>query len=260
MSKSQSQNSPNFKSPGDAIAEHSPRFAHGPDFKIGDHALTPQEIQSLMAEFLTTERVERIAKTVDGRTCDVAVVLEGVSDLGNLSAVMRSAEAMGVQRAHVIQLSEKFKAANRVSKGADKWLDVEKWHGTLACTRELKRQGYQIVATHLDERAKPISEIDFTRPTAIVFGNEKDGITPEMIAEADHTMIIPMQGFVQSFNISVAAAIAIYHIYLERMKAFGKMGNLSETEKEILKAEFCLRSNDKPERLLREILSRRGDL
>ena len=248
---------PTSLSTSDLSAEISPRFAHSSDFSIGEHTLTPQEIQSLMAEYLTPERVKRIAKTVEGRTCDVAVVLEGVSDLGNLSAVMRSAEAMGVQRAHVIQLSEKFKAANRVSKGADKWLDVEKWHGTLACTRELKRQGYQIVATHLDERAKPISEIDFTKPTAIVFGNEKDGITPEMIAEADHTMIIPMQGFVQSFNISVAAAIAIYHIYLERMKAFGKMGNLTDIEKEFLKAEFCLRSSDDPERLLSEVLSRR---
>lgn len=237
----------------------SARFAHSPDFKIGSNTLSPFEIQKLMARYLTTERVERIAKTVEGRTCDVAVVLEGIYDRGNISAVLRSAEAMGVQRAHVIELSERFKSANRVSKGADKWLDVQKWQGTLDCTRELKRQGYQIIATHLDERAKPIGEIDFTKPTALVFGNEKDGITPEMIREADQTVIIPMQGFVQSFNISVAAAIALYHIYLERMKAFGKMGDLSEFEKEILKAEFCLRSSDNPERLLNEVLSRESD-
>jgi tRNA (guanosine-2'-O-)-methyltransferase len=251
----------------------SERFPHSGRFAIGGHELSASEVVEIMGEYLTSERQERIQLAVEGRTCDLVPVLEDIYDRGNISAVLRSAEAMGCQVAHVIEIGEKFKSANRVSKGADKWLDVKRWKSspstmtdtlgerpesaTLSCVRELKRLGYQILATHLDDRAKPIGEMDFSRPTAIVFGNEKDGISPEMAELADHTIIIPMQGFVQSFNISVAAAIALYHAHSERVRKLGRAGNLSPQEKEILRAEFSLRSSDNPERLIEEVLTRR---
>jgi tRNA (guanosine-2'-O-)-methyltransferase len=235
----------------------SPRFPHDGRFCFGGQILTAQKVLDLLGEYLTPERQERIRKTVEGRTCEVVPVLENIYDRGNVSAVLRSAEAMGYQCAHVIELTEKFKSANRVTKGADKWLNVRRWHSTKECTQELKRLGYQILATHLHARARPIGEMDFTRPTAIVFGNEKDGISQEMIAEADQTIIIPMQGFVQSFNISVAAAISLYHVYMERMRLLDRHGDLSEVEKEILRADYSLRSSDNPERLIEEILQRK---
>jgi tRNA (guanosine-2'-O-)-methyltransferase len=235
----------------------STRFPHSGIFHTGEREATAAEILELVAPFLTPERQARIQQTVELRTCNVVPVLENIYDRGNISAVLRSAEALGYQCAHVIELSERFKNANRVSKGADKWLDVHRWKSTLECTQELKRQGFQILATHLDANAKPIGEMDFSRPTAIVFGNEKDGISAEMAREADHTVIIPMHGFVQSFNISVAAAIAFYHIFMERNRLLGKHGDLSEVEKNILRAEFSLRSSKNPERLIDEILERR---
>jgi tRNA (guanosine-2'-O-)-methyltransferase len=210
----------------------------------------------VMNMYLTAERQARINLAVEGRTCNVVPVLENIYDRGNVSAVLRSAEAMGYQCTHVIELREKFKAAGRVAQGADKWVDVQRWKSTVECTTELKKQGFQILATHLDENAKPIGEMDFTRPTAIVFGNEKDGISPEMIAAADHTVIIPMQGFVQSFNISVAAAISLYHIYRERLRLLGAHGDLSESEKWILRAEYSMRSSKNPEKLIAETLLR----
>ena len=83
-----------------------------------------------------------------------------------------------------------------MTSGADKWLDVTRWKSTVACTRRTEAAKVtKILATHLDANAKPIGEMDFTRPTAIVYGNEKDGISPEMIAEADQTIIIPMKRF-----------------------------------------------------------------
>jgi len=237
----------------------SPRFPLPGKFHIADRDLLPEEVLRWLAPILTPERQARIQKTVEGRTCEVVPVLENIYDRGNVSAVLRSAEAMGYQCAHVIEIGEKFKSANRVTQGADKWLNVRRWRSTAECTAELKRLGYQILATHLDERARPIGEMDFTRPTAIVFGNEKDGISKEMIEQADQTVIIPMQGFVQSFNISVAAAIALYHIYMERLRKLGRHGDLSEEEKLILRADFSLRSSDNPERLLQEILERQGN-
>lgn len=232
------------------------RFPHSGEYEFANKKLTAKDILNLMQPYLTPERQARIREAVESRTCNVVPVLENIYDRGNVSAVLRSAEAMGYQCAHVIEIGEKFKSANRVTQGADKWLDVKKWKSTLECTRELKKQGFQILATHLDANAKPIGEMDFTRPTAIVFGNEKDGISKEMIQEADQTIIIPMHGFVQSFNISVAGAISLYHIYMERMRTLGRHGDLSDAEKEILCAEFSLRSSKNPERLLEEILSR----
>ncbi len=232
------------------------RFPHLGQYEIGGKTLSAATILELMKPFLTPERQERIRQAVELRTCNVVPVLENIYDRGNISAVLRSAEAMGYQCAHVIELGEKFKSANRVTQGADKWLDVRKWKSTVECTRELKRLGYQVLATHLDQNAKPIGEMDFTKPTAIVFGNEKEGISKEMIEEADQTIIIPMNGFVQSYNISVAAAISLYHIYMERTRHLPKHGDLTEEEKLILRAEFSLRSSQNPEKLLEEVLKR----
>jgi tRNA (guanosine-2'-O-)-methyltransferase len=226
------------------------RFPHDGRYDVDGKSLTAREVIKLVEPFLTAERQAKILDVVSRRTCNVAAVLENIYDRGNVSAVLRSAEAHGFQRVHVIELSEKFKSSDRVTQGADKWLDVTRWKSTIECTRELKRQGYQIVATHLDKNAVPIGEIDFTIPTAIVFGNEKDGISQEMIAEADRTVIIPMHGFVQSFNISVAAAIAFYHVAQERIRKLGKNGDLTEEEQLILRAEFSLRSSKNSDRLL----------
>ncbi len=237
----------------------SPRFPHQDRFPSGQ---TAKEILELLEPFLTAERQEKIRKVVGGRTCNVVPVLENIFDRGNISAVLRSAEALGFQCAHVIEADDKFKNSARVSKGADKWLDVKRWRSqtpgqaTKDCVNALKATGYQIIATHLDDRAKPIAEIDFSIPTAIVYGNEKDGISKEMIELCDQTVIIPMQGFVQSFNISVAAAISLYHIALERQAKLGLQGDLNEAEIEILRAEFSLRSSDNPEGLIEEILAR----
>lgn len=234
------------------------RFPHDGRFVFGDAVLGAPRVLELLEPQLTAERQERIRKTVEGRTCNVAVVLENIYDRGNVSAVLRSAEAMGYQCAHVIEIGEKFKSSARVTQGADKWLDVKKWKSTGECVRELKRLGYRIVATHLDSRAKPIGEIDFTVPTALVLGNEADGISQEMIAAADDTTIIPMHGFVQSFNISVAGAVSLYHIMRERERAMGRHGDLTDEEKSVLRAEFSLRSSKNPERLIEELLARRS--
>ena len=233
------------------------RFPHDGRFVFGDHVLEAKQVLELLEPQLTPERQERIRAAVEGRTCNVVPVLEDIYDRGNVSAVLRSAEAMGFQCAHVIELGEKFKSSARVTQGADKWLDVKKWKSTSECVGELKRLGYKIVATHLDSRAKPIGEIDFSKPTALVLGNEAEGISKEMIELADETTIIPMHGFVQSFNISVAGAISFYHIMRERERVLGTSGDLTDAEKLVLRAEFSLRSSKNPERLIEELLARK---
>jgi tRNA (guanosine-2'-O-)-methyltransferase len=202
---------------------------------------------------LTPERRRRIEAVVRGRCFSVVSVMENIYDRGNVSAVLRSAEALGFGQTHLIELGEKFKEANRVTAGADKWVEVKRWKSTRDCVNALKAEGKQIVVTHLDATSKPIAEIDFTRPTALVLGNEKDGISPEMAALADHRVVLPMSGFVQSYNISVAGALCFYHIYQDRLRRQGSHGDLSVEEQEILKAVYALRTLDSAADILRRL-------
>lgn len=215
-------------------------------FYIKSQIFEPQVVLERLNPYLTDARKKRIADVVSKRTYDVVPVLDGLYDKGNVSAAMRSAEAMGLQEFHVIESGEKFKSSSRVAQGSDKWLDVYKWKKVEPCVGYLKEKGYKIIATHLDASV-PISEVDFTQKTAIVFGNEKDGVSKEILDVCDQRVIIPMQGFTQSFNISVAAAMSFYHIFLSRMQRLGHHGNLTDVQKEYLTAQFYLNTVDNPE-------------
>lgn len=193
---------------------------------------------------LTEARRARIDQVVKGRNFSSAVVLEGIYDRGNISAVMRSAEGLGFANCHIIETGERFKESARVTAGADKWVETTKWKRTSDCVQSLKAQGYKIIVTHLDERSKPLHEVDFSGKTALVLGNEKDGVSPEMVAAADVCAIVPMSGFVQSFNISVAGALSMYHIHQDRLLKLGRNGDLTEEQQEILKAIYYMRTQD----------------
>lgn len=203
---------------------------------------TPARVIEVLGPYLTPARAERLTGVISRRTATVVTVIEGLINLGNVSAVMRSAEALGFHRFHVIEGGTRFKNSPRTSQGAEKWLDVTNWPDAATCIPQLQAEGYSVVATHLDDTAVPISEIDFTKRTALVFGNEKDGISEELLQLADRRCIIPMAGFVQSFNISVAAAVALYHAYHDRMTRQGFHGDLDDTEKQALLAAYYYRS------------------
>lgn len=213
----------------------------------------PAEIIRQLTPFLSTERMARLADVVSRRTDTVVTVIEGLINLGNVSAVMRSAEALGFHKFHIIEGDAAFKNSQRTSQGADKWLDVSKWSTPAACVPALQAQGYNVVATHLDETAVDISEIDFTKPTALVFGNEADGVSDALLELVDQRCIIPMAGFVQSFNISVAAAVALYHAYHDRMSRQGFHGDLDEAAREALLASYCYRSVNHADDILLKI-------
>ena len=208
-------------------------FPLSPQIPIRDDLRVQYDlVVKTIGPLLTADRVAKIERVVAGRNFSNAVVLEGIYDRGNISAVMRTAEAFGFVNFHVIETQERFKEANRVTQGADKWTEVQKWKTTRECVLDLKKRGHKIVATSL-EASKPIDEIDWTVPTALVLGNEKDGISKEMFELSDERVVIPMTGFVQSFNISVAGALCLYHLYLDRMARFGKAGDVTNEEKEI---------------------------
>ena len=210
-------------------------------------------------------RCERIAAVVAARTVQVVPVLERVHDLGNVNAVLRSAEGLGYGAAHLVDLQGDAAVwaasleddaglveggsveggmgrARRQSQGADKWIDLHLWPDATAACDGLRAQGYRIVATHLAADAVPIVEVDFAVPTALVFGNERDGISPELLARADLNVVLPIDGFIQSYNISVAAALGLYHARQDRIARLGRHGDLSAEEQEALAARYYIRS------------------
>jgi tRNA (guanosine-2'-O-)-methyltransferase len=208
---------------------------------------------------LTPERVEKINKVVEERTFNIVAVLEDIYDRGNASAVMRSAEALGIGLVHSIEPGEKFKESQRASAGADKWVEIKRWKSTQEFIAQIKSEKKQLLVTHLHAASKPISEIDFSKPTAIVFGNEKTGASAELVQAADACILLPMVGFVQSYNISVAAALCFYHIYMDRLRRQGFHGDLNEEEKMILRTHYYMRTQPSSEEYLRE-LAARGEL
>jgi tRNA (guanosine-2'-O-)-methyltransferase len=231
-------------------------FPHSERIPVDMHLSVHYElILQHIGPLLTAERRQKIDRVVAGRNFETAVVLEGIYDRGNISAVMRTAEGLGYANFHVIETQEKFKEANRVTQGADKWVEVQKWKQSKDCIKALKDQGYRICVTTL-EASKPIAEIDFSGKTALVLGNERDGVTHEMIDAADERMIIPMPGFVQSFNISVAGALCLYHIMQDRIRRTGSNADLTPKEQEILKALYYMRTQDSAADYLKEMFSR----
>ena len=203
--------------------------------------LSLDQIVERLGPILTPERIHKLHKVIVKRSFQMVSVLENIYDRGNVSAVMRSADAFGFLRMHLVdQPGAKFKAANRVSKGAEKWLDVHLHSSASDAVAKLRAAGYQILATHLDTDVS-IDSIDFSRRTAIVMGNEKEGVSREMLSAVDGMVRIPMFGFSQSFNISVAAALVFYQARLRI-----KEGLDPELAKQVL-ANYYLRCFDSPE-------------
>ncbi|HWU43570.1 MAG TPA: RNA methyltransferase [Bdellovibrio sp.] len=232
-------------------------FPYGPDIEVNAHLkVNYQVVLDKVGPLLTEDRRQKIERVVAQRNFATAVVLESIYDRGNISAVMRSAEGLGFGNFHIIETQEKFKESARVTQGADKWVETKKWKKTSDCVSSLKEQGYKIYVTHLDARSKPLHEVDFTGKAALVLGNEKDGVSAEMVKAADETVIIPMTGFVQSFNISVAGALALYHISQDRLKKLGTNASLSVLEQNILRAHYYMRTQDSSFQYLEELFSR----
>ena len=216
----------------------------------GRHTVTTKQVLEHVYPLLTPERREKIERVAQGRCFDISVVLESIYDRGNISAVMRTAEGLGFSNFHIIETFEKFKNANRVTQGADKWVESKKWKSTDDFIQFAKQNKIRICVTSL-EAAKPIHEIDFSTPLALVLGNEKDGVSKKMLEAADERVIIPMPGFVQSFNISVAGALCLYQVYQDRLKRLGRVADVTPEQIEILKAQYAMRTLDSAEDILK---------
>jgi tRNA (guanosine-2'-O-)-methyltransferase len=189
--------------------------------------------------FLLPERKARIDEVVAHRTRTLTVVMEAFCDPQNVNAVVRTCEAFGIQDLHVVEgVMKPYDRNRKVSQNADKWLDVHRWQGTRACLEHLRGQGFAIYATHIGPGSRSLSELSFAGNVALVFGNEHRGVSAEALALADAQYVIPMFGFVQSLNVSVAAAISIAKAVERRVAERGRHGDLADADAAALRERF----------------------
>ena len=195
-----------------------------------------------LADWLRPERLLRLREVLMRRTGYIAIAMEAVDDGHNQAAILRSAEAFGVQNVVVIEGKQPFQPAKGVTQGAHKWLTIRRMPGIQDTIDALHAWGFQVYATDLGEGARPIEAIGLARPTAILFGNEKEGVSREALERADGRFYIPMAGFVQSFNVSVAAAIALYELTRRAREIAKDRYELKPSERHKLFVTWCLRS------------------
>lgn len=200
------------------------------------------ELIGFLGEYITESRRELIDEKLNLRTRYITVVLEDIYDPHNASAVMRSCECFGIQDIHVVEQRNSYELSKSVTKGSSKWITLHRYNEPGAdniknCYEVLRSKGYRILAASSDPGASSLREYKLKSPVALVFGTEFAGLTEYARTNADEFIHIPMQGFTESFNISVSAGICLYELA-------GKMHNsslewqLSETQKVDLKLEW----------------------
>jgi tRNA (guanosine-2'-O-)-methyltransferase len=182
-------------------------------------------------------RIERIKRVLAQRQPDLSVVMENIHDPHNVSAVLRSCDAVGILRVELLYTVEKFpRIGKKSSSSANKWLEVRKHKSVDECYRILRNEGFAIYATHLGGSSVSLYDLDLTKKVALVFGNEHRGVSDEAATRADGAFQIPMLGMIQSLNVSVACAVSLYEVLRQRL-AKGDLINPKLSDAEL--TELC---------------------
>lgn len=185
----------------------------------------PEEVIAALEPFVTEHRASRLRQVIGDRIGSVTVVVDGLHDPHNGAAIVRSCDAFGVQYFHAIERTEPFAAAHAIARGSQKWVDVRRHDGTASCLAALS--GFTLVATHPDGDLVP-EELAAIPRLALVLGNERHGIAPDLRAACHRAVRVPMIGFVESLNVSVTTAILLH------AATRGRSGDLDETTKRTL--------------------------
>lgn len=211
--------------------------------------------------FLTDNRKELFNKVIDFRTRYITVVLEDIFQPHNASAVLRTCDCFGIQDVHIIENNNKYQINPDVTLGSDKWLTIFKYSGeksnTVNAIAELKKCGYRIIATMPYENDRLLENYDLNKgKAAFLFGTELSGLSKDAVDMADEFVKIPMVGFTQSFNISVSAAIILYHLTSQLRKSSINW-SLTEEERTDLLLQWYKNSINKADLIEKEFYTRK---
>lgn len=193
-----------------------------------------------LENILTENRKEKFLKVLQNRTNHFTVAVEDIFQMHNTSAVMRSCEIFGIQELNVIEERYGKNIDKEIAMGAQKWVDINTFDSVSTCITSLRNKGYQIIATTPHEDDCLLDDFDISRPSALFFGTERDGLSKEILQQADGFLKIPMVGFTESLNISVSASIIIQNL-TNRLR--NSDINWQLTEKEFLEKRLSWAKN-----------------
>ena len=167
---------------------------------------------------MTPERNERLNTVLSKRQLNLTIVLENVADPHNISAVMRTCDAVGIQEIYILNtvIANHKKWGAKSSSSASKWLTIHQFTDVQTCFNELRKKYHKIYTTHLSSDAVDLYELNLTEHVALVFGNEHSGVSEDLIGLADGNFIIPQVGIIKSLNISVACAVSLYEAFRQK--------------------------------------------
>ncbi len=166
---------------------------------------------------MTERRKEKILSVLNHRQPNLTIVMEDIHDPHNVSAMLRSADAVGVMEVQLLYTQEKFpRLGKKSSASATKWVSRRKFSSIQECYDTLRKEGFLIYATHMGASAVSLYDLDLTKNVALVFGNEHRGVSDEAAKLADGNFLIPMTGMIQSLNVSVACAVTLYEAFRQR--------------------------------------------
>lgn len=218
-------------------------------------------LRDYLFEFISENKSGLFETIVENRTRHLTVVLENIYQPHNASAVLRSCDLFGVQDVHIIENSNEYTLSEEVAMGSSKWLNMKKYNSeeenTLNCFNELRGQGYRIVATTPHENDVLLDDLPLDQKTALVFGTEMHGISQVAMDNADAFVKIPMYGFTESFNISVSAALSMYHL-TEKLRKSDINWQLSQEEKIQIQIDWAKAVIKKSELILKDYYSKFG--
>ena len=161
-------------------------------------------------------RFERIKNVLNCRMRNLTVLVEAVNKPHNLSAILRTCDAAGVFEANFISEKDKVKTFNSTAQGSQKWVKLNNHETTISAVSELKKKGFKLYGTTLNERSTDYRNFDYSENTCFVLGAEKWGLSDQLISKVDESIFIPMSGMVQSLNVSVAASILLFEAIRQR--------------------------------------------
>lgn len=224
-----------------------------------------EHILGHLQQMISEERWEKFQQILSQRTHYITVVLEDIFQPHNASAVIRTCELMGIRDLHIIENRNPYEVNRDIVVGSDKWINLHKYnrhdHNTLQCFNHLKSKGYRIVATTPHNTDVLITELPLDQKTALVLGNEGDGLSETALQYADAFVKIPMYGFTESYNLSVSTAICLYEL-TRRMRQEAPSWQLTNEETEILLIDYALKSIKNPrtfmQRMKLELENRAG--
>lgn len=189
-------------------------------------------------------RLEKIQEVLNKRQPDLAIVMEDIEDPHNIFAVMRTCDAVGIQDVYVIntRFKEHRKHGNASSSSAAKWLTLHQFEHLDECMEVVRNKYEHVYASYLDETSTSFYDIDYTRSVALVFGNEKLGISDDMLQYCDGRFIIPQAGMIKSLNISVACAVTLYEAKRQRLDKgyYNGTARMPERDRQVLTSKWSI--------------------